>query len=131
MSASLRRIMYIEDDPDIQAIARLALEEVGGFEVAICGSGGEALRRLRDFRPDLILLDVMLPGMDGLSTLTLLRQNMGDALAPVVFITARLQAPEMAAYRRAGALGIIAKPFDPVTLPEQLARIWEGRHDRH
>ena len=72
MSDTLKKILYVEDEADIQKIAKLALETVGGFEVMICGSGAEALEKAPDFAPDILLLDVMMPGMDGPDTLTAL-----------------------------------------------------------
>ncbi|KAB2314571.1 response regulator [Betaproteobacteria bacterium SCN2] len=116
----LERVLCTEDDPDIQAVARLALELVGGFQVMICGSGAEALEKAADFAPDLILLDVMMPGMDGPSTLRALRANAATANIPVLFLTAKVQPAEADLYRSLGALGVIAKPFDPMSLANQI-----------
>lgn len=124
MSGELRRLLYIEDEPDIQAVARLALEAVGGFTVEVCGSGEEALRRGPAFGPDLILLDVMMPGMDGPSTLQALRAIPALAATPAVFMTAKVQPAEIAHFKSLGALDVIAKPFDPMTLADEVRRIW-------
>ena len=124
MIGRLERILFVEDDADIQAVGQLALEAVGGFTVQICGSGQEALERVSTFAPDLILLDVMMPGMDGLTTLLALREKLAEATPPVVFITAKVQAHEIAYYKQLGALDVISKPFDPMTLSEAICEIW-------
>lgn len=123
---TLKRILCVEDEPDIQAVARLALEMVGGFEVHVCSSGEEALRYTEAFAPDLILLDVMMPGMDGPSTLQALRRVPALAEVPVVFMTAKVQPSEIEHYKSLGARGVIAKPFDPMVLSDELQRIWKG-----
>ncbi|MEB3337618.1 MAG: response regulator [Leptolyngbyaceae bacterium] len=128
MTPPLTRILFVEDDSDIQSIARLALEMVGGFKVEICSSGTEALQAAPTFAPDLILLDVMMPGMDGLSTLKALRQ-MPEAIAtPVVFMTAKVQTHEVTHYKALGALDVISKPFDPMTLATTIQGIWTKHH---
>lgn len=121
----LKNIMYVEDEPDIQAVARLALEMVGGFTVTICSSGEEALARFAPTKPELILLDVMMPGMDGPTTLSRLRELPGAKGIPAVFMTAKVQPDEVAHYKSLGAVGVIAKPFDPMTLSETVRAIWE------
>src|SRR5215213_5427501 len=123
----LKRILMIEDEPDIQAVAQLALEALGGFQVRVCGTGREGVQAAPAFDPDLILLDVMMPGMDGPSTLRALRTLSQTATTPVVFMTAKVQQQEIAEYRAMGVLDVIAKPFDPMTLAETLLTIWE-RH---
>ncbi len=122
---NLQRILYVEDEPDIQAVAKLALEMVGGYQVMICSGGQEALDKVSGFAPDLILLDVMMPGMDGPTTLQNLRADPATAAIPVIFLTAKVQASEMAQYQALGALNVIAKPFDPMTLAAQVREIWE------
>ena len=124
--SALPRILYVEDEPDIQAVARMALEMVGGFEVKVCSSGEEALREAEHFAPDMILLDVMMPGMDGPSTLEALRRNPSLADTPVAFMTAKVQPAEVAHYKSLGARGVIAKPFDPVTLAGQVRELWQS-----
>ena len=120
----LKRVLFVEDDPDIRTVARMSLEAVGGFAVLGCSSGSEALARIEEFGPDLILLDVMMPGMDGLETLAALRLLPGAAEVPVVFMTAKVQAEEVARYRQSGAVDVIAKPFDPMALPATVREIW-------
>ena len=121
----LRKILLVEDEPDIQAVAKVALESVGGFCVEICNSGEEAVRQAPGIAPDLILLDVMMPGLDGFSTLKALREIPAVAEVPVIFMTAKVQASEVAQYKAMGALDVIAKPFDPMTLASSLKEIWE------
>ena len=127
MSISLDRILYVEDEPDIRAVAQMALEAVGGFTVIVCESGPAALAAAPGAAADLILLDVMMPGMDGPGTLRALRQLPATANTPVIFMTAKVQAAEVAHYRSHGALDVIAKPFDPMALAEQIRSIW-ARH---
>jgi len=126
--SALQRILYVEDEADIQAVAKLALEMVGGFTVKICSSGEEALREAEAFAPQLILLDVMMPGMDGPATLEGLRAIPALAAVPVVFMTAKIQPAEVAHYKSLGALDVIPKPFDPMTLSAQVASVWERHH---
>jgi CheY-like chemotaxis protein len=125
----LRRILCVEDEPDIQTVVRLALETVGGFEVVICATGQEALVRAPRFGPDLILLDVMLPEMDGPQTLAALRQLPELRSVPIVFMTAKVQPGEVRRYHELGVVDVIAKPFDPMVLPERVHAIWERLHD--
>ncbi|HJZ46265.1 MAG TPA: response regulator [Roseiflexaceae bacterium] len=127
MTSPLKRILMVEDEPDIQAVAQLALEALGGFQVRICGSGREGVQAAPAFAPDLILLDVMMPGMDGPSTLRALREQPRVAATPVIFMTAKVQPQEVAEYRALGVLDVIAKPFDPMTLAETIRAIW-ARH---
>ena len=94
-SRDLRRVLLVEDDPDIQAVADVALSWIGGLEVEVCGSARDALDKARVFRPDLILLDVMMPGMDGPQALAALREIPETRATPVVFMTARVQPHEM------------------------------------
>ena len=125
---TLKRILYAEDEPDMQAVAKLALEMLGGFQVLICSSGVEALEKVKDFAPDLILLDVMMPGMDGPTTLQRLRADSATMAIPVIFLTAKGQAQEVLQYQALGALDVLAKPFEPMRLAEQVKAIWERNH---
>lgn len=120
------RILYVEDEPDIRTIARIALENIGGFSARICSSGPEALEAVTEFKPDCILLDVMMPGMDGPSVLKALRQLPECATIPVIFMTAKVQRSEVAQYRALGALDVIPKPFDPMTLASTILQILEN-----
>ena len=120
----LERILYAEDEPDIRAVATMALEILGGYEVMICNNGQEALRRVGGFQPNLILLDVMMPGLDGPATLQQLRANPFTAKIPVIFLTAKVQPSEVKQYQAMGALDVITKPFDPMMLSIQVQRLW-------
>ncbi|HYW58638.1 MAG TPA: response regulator [Polaromonas sp.] len=124
MTKPLARILYVEDEPDIRAVAQMALEAVGGFVVVACASGSEALAAAPNANADLLLLDVMMPGMDGPSTLKALRDMPATANTPVIFMTAKVQATEIAQYRELGAIDVIHKPFDPMELSAQIQRIW-------
>ena len=127
MSSPLCRILYVEDQPDIRLVAKMALEVVGGFTVVACASGQEALNCAPDAMADLLLLDVMMPGMDGPSTLQALRKLPATAQTPVIFMTAKVQAAEVALYKSMGALEVISKPFDPMKLSGQLRQVWAAR----
>lgn len=128
----LRHILIVEDDPDIQIIARVALESVGGYQVTICSSGEEALRVAPTCDADLIMLDVMMPGLDGPTTMVQLRQISALRETPMIFMTACVQPSEVADYLALGALSVISKPFSPLKLPQEVARIWSvyGSADR-
>ncbi len=125
----LRRVLLVEDELDIQIVARLALKDIGSLEVEVCGSGIEALEIAPRFRPELILLDVMMPEPDGLATLKALARKPETASIPVVFVTAKAQSHEIEEYLRLGALDVIVKPFDPMTLADRVHEIWR-RHQR-
>jgi two-component system OmpR family response regulator len=127
---TLRKIVYVEDERDIQTIAKLALEKLGGFEVEICSSGEEALRRAPALSPDLIMLDLMMPGMDGRATLKALRELPMFADTPVIFLTGRVQAQEIAQLERLGAIRVLAKPFDPMSLADEVKDAWRQYHER-
>lgn len=124
----LKRILLVDDDPDIQTVTSLALGSFGGFTVKACGSAREALDFAPSFKPDLILLDVVMPGMDGARALRALRDLPTVAGVPVIFMTARVQPKEVRAYQNMGSVDVIAKPFDPVTLVERIRTIWNRHH---
>jgi two-component system OmpR family response regulator len=123
----LHRILLVEDDPDLQVIATFALGR-GGFELEICGDGRGIVEKARRFGPDLVLLDVMLPFIDGPSILKELRTQADLTRTPVIFMTARALPEEMAEYRQLGGLDVIVKPFDPMTLGEVVRDIWRRHH---
>jgi len=120
----LLRICYVEDDDDIQRIARLALERVGKMEVSIIGDPAVALEGILAFKPDLVLLDWMMPVMDGPTLFKRMRETDGLRDLPVVFITAKASQRELDELREMGAAGVLSKPFSPKDLPEQLRAIW-------
>lgn len=126
----LSRILYVEDEPDIQAVAKIALEMVGGFTVEVCSSGQEAVDKCAGFKPDLVLLDVMMPGMDGPTTFAALRAKPEGANLPIAFMTAKVQPAEVERYTGMGAIGVISKPFDPMTLAETVRGLWTAHHGK-
>jgi two-component system OmpR family response regulator len=125
MAKELKRILYVEDEASIRTIAITVLEAVGGFSVVACASGKQALEAAPAANADLILLDVMMPEMDGPATLAGLRRIAQTAQTPVIFMTAKVQASEIAHYKSLGAIDVIAKPFDPMTLSAQISEIWQ------
>ncbi len=128
MGATLTRVLMVDDDPDIRAMAHLSLTAVGGLEVELCPSGANALARVSTVAPDLVLLDVTMPGMDGPTTLGELRTLPCMEGVPVVFLTANTHPTEVQALLAQGAAGVIPKPFDPMRLPTALLEIWERHH---
>jgi CheY-like chemotaxis protein len=126
---SLKRILLVEDESDIQQIASIAMEEVGGFTVEVCGLGREAVERASLSGPDLILLDVMMPDMDGTAVLKSLKKNPLTSSIPVIFMTARVQPHEVSRYKEMGVLSVIPKPFDPMTLPDTIKTIWREYYE--
>lgn len=128
--SQLERVLYIEDEEDIRIVAQIALEQIGGLTTRTCASGPEGLKAAAEFSPQLILLDVMMPGMDGPSVLGKLRQRDEFNHIPVVFITAKVQPDEVHRFKEMGADAVITKPFEPVKLAAQLQEIWRGCHGR-
>ena len=124
MAEELQKILYVEDEPDIAEVAKLALETVGGFTVEVCSNGIDALARAPTYQPQLIMLDVMMPDMDGPTTLQELRKNPAMDKVPILFMTAKVQPNEVADYKKLGAVDVIPKPFDPMKLAEQVREIW-------
>ena len=125
----LMDILFVEDDADIRLLASMALVEMGGFIVTEAENGREALSYLNTHRPDLILMDMMMPELDGMSTLKLIKATPDLANIPVVFMTARVQPDEVKNYIASGALGVIIKPFDPMTLVEQVNLLWKKKDE--
>jgi len=124
MNEPLKRIMLVEDDPDVQTIASMALIDIGEFDLTVCSSGREALEQIDRIKPQLILLDVMMPDMDGPTTLAEIRRLPLATQPPVIFMTAKVQPQEQQRYLSLGAIEVIAKPFDPVSLADQLHAAW-------
>jgi CheY-like chemotaxis protein len=119
------RVMCVEDDPDIRTILELSIGVIGGFTACLCASGPEALLKVEAFRPQLILLDVMMPEMSGPETLKELRKMPVMEGVPIVFLTAKAMQDEVEALLEFGATGIIVKTFDPVSLPQNIRIYWE------
>ena len=113
------KVLIIDDDADIRLIAGLSLARVGGMDVIEAASGAEGVRKAQDEHPDVILLDMMMPTMDGSQTLAALRSQPATALTPVIFLTAltaRIVETQIENTRALGAAGVLIKPFDPRTL---------------
>ena len=126
--AELKRILYAEDEPDIQAVAKIALETVGGFELKICNNGEEALANAVSYAPDLLLFDVMMPGMDGPAAFKAIKELPELADTPAIFMTAKVQPTEVQEYKDMGAIDVIAKPFDPMALADHIKTIWKQHY---
>jgi CheY-like chemotaxis protein len=114
------RILHVDDEPDIREVVEISLGLDPGFAIHSCASGNDALTEAAEWRPHMILCDVMMPGMDGPATLARLRENPSTSKIPVVFMTARAQQREIDHFREIGAAGVICKPFDPMTLPTEV-----------
>ena len=128
----LKKISYVEDEVDIQKIARICLEKYGGYEVDIFSNADEALEKMEASSPDLILLDIMLPGMDGRELYSQLRQIEALKETPVVFLTAKVgYLDEPKELYDLGAVGVLGKPFDPVTLTQSIEDIWSNYVENH
>lgn len=125
---ALRKIILAEDEPDIRAICTISLESIGGFEVLACENGQHLLDCVDEFHPDLVVLDVMMPELDGPNTLARLQQGTSTQNTPVVFLTARNQPSDVEWLRGLGALEVLPKPFDPMALPEAIQEVWK-RHE--
>jgi len=129
MNKPLKTILYAEDEDDIRAIAQIALEDIGSFTVKYCSDGYEVLEATKHYTPDLLLLDVMMPKMDGPTTLKELRKIKDFFLVPAIFMTAKIQTNEIQEYTSLGAIDVIAKPFDPMTLAESIQKAWSKYHE--
>ncbi|MGA8007482.1 MAG: response regulator [Burkholderiales bacterium] len=121
---ALERVCYVEDDEDIQRIVRMSLERVGKMKVEIVGDPMVAIDAIVGFKPDLVLLDWMMPGMDGPTLFKRMQEHPQTKDLPVVFMTAKATPTEMEELRSLGALGAISKPFSPKDLPDQLRALW-------
>ncbi len=122
---SVQRVLLVDDDPDIRYIAEMSLTRVGGMTVATASSGAEALAALAEDRPDVVLLDAMMPGMSGEETIAVIKARPELAELPVIFMTAKLQRWELQTYLSLGAAGVVSKPFDPIKLPDLVREIIE------
>lgn len=127
---TLQKILYVDDDEILRTITRMGLERLGGYTVEACNDGRVAVARALAFAPDLILLDVMMPVMDGPATLATLRREPALQSTAVIFITAKIQPNEVQRYMGLGIAGVIAKPFEPLRLSDQIRAIWELWRDR-
>jgi two-component system, OmpR family, response regulator len=126
-AAPLRTVLYVDDEPDIREIVQIALGLTQGLTVHTAQSGEQALTLARELRPDVVLLDVMMPGLDGPGILGRMRGDCKTAPIPVIFMTAKAMPKEVALLLKMGALGVIAKPFDPMRLSTQVTSLWKRR----
>lgn len=120
----LGRVLLVDDDVDLHAAVRQALGALEGLTLRAVRSGRQALQQAPRFRPDLILLDAVMPRMDGPATLKALRDKPDTADVPVIFLTARARAEDAAEFKELGAIGVIPKPFNPAALAETVRRFW-------
>jgi CheY-like chemotaxis protein len=121
------RVLVIEDEDHIREVAQISLEAIGGWDVLLADGGEAGVRVATEEQPDVILLDVMMPDVDGPETLVRLRSSPDTATIPVVFLTAKAQAAETRQLFELGALGVIAKPFDPMLLASQVSELLAAR----
>ena len=121
------RILIIDDEDDIREVAALSLETVAGWEVVTASSGAQGLAKATEYQPEAILLDVMMPGMDGPTTFRELRKNPATARIPVLLLTAKVQSSDQRRFADLGVAAVLFKPFDPLTLATQIAGVlgWE------
>jgi CheY-like chemotaxis protein len=117
------RILIVDDEDDIRAVAALSLETVADWEVVVASSGAQGLARAIEYQPDAILLDVMMPGMDGPATFRELRKNPATARIPVLLLTAKVQSSDQRSFADLGVEAVLLKPFDPLTLSTQIAAV--------
>jgi CheY-like chemotaxis protein len=126
---SLQRILLADDEPDILEISRMALETVGGYEVVVCESGAGFLKILPEFKPDLVIIDALMPDMNGLEVFDRMRQAPGFQDTPAVFLTGLVLERDLRDLRASGAAAVITKPFDPMKLPQRIDEIWRAIDD--
>lgn len=122
----LKKILYAEDESDIQIIVETIIQSMSDYEIKICNNGKILLENVEQFKPDLILLDVMMPEMDGISTFKALQADEKTKNIPVIFMTAKAQVHEIKVFEDTGVIGVITKPFDPLQLCSQIAEIWSS-----
>ena len=118
-----RKILIVDDEDDIREVARVSLEMVGGWDVLVAGSGSAGLAVAKEVQPDAILLDVMMPDMDGPTTFQRLQSDATTRHIPVILLTAKVQAADQRRFAELGVSGVLAKPFDPLHLPGQVAAV--------
>jgi CheY-like chemotaxis protein len=126
MTKKLKKIFFIEDDQDIAQIIVTILEELGKFEVIHSASGLDALQSMKGFLPDLVLLDMMMPYIDGIEVMKYMKEMEELKNVPVIFLTAKVKTEDQEAYFEAGAIGVIKKPFNPEELCDNINEIWKS-----
>jgi two-component system OmpR family response regulator len=123
LKMKIQKILLVDDDPNIQMIAQMGLEDRPEWQVSLASSGMEALQKFAQEKPDLVILDMMMPGMDGVTTLSKIKEQSKNADIPVIFMTAKVQKHEIEKYLATGVAGVITKPFDPMTLAQDIIKI--------
>ncbi|WP_216638462.1 response regulator [Endozoicomonas arenosclerae] len=126
----LKNVLYVEDDSDIRELVKIALNSLGNYHVDTCVNGKDALEKCKTLKPQLVLLDVIMPGISGPNVFQELQQIQHYQTVPVIFLTAKNQEEEIEEYLELGAAGVISKPFDPVELPRQINDIWNDYHQK-
>lgn len=126
-ATKIEKVLIVDDDVNIRLITEMSLEGLTDWKLQLVGSGGEALDAIENDRPDLILLDMMMPDMDGVMVFGKIKSRYDADMPKVIFMTAKVQASEIEVYEKLGAAGVIMKPFDPMTLPEQIKSILHSR----
>jgi len=124
--SDIAKILLVDDDQNIRFVAQVSLEGLTKWHIILAESGAEAVKKAIAEKPDVIVLDMMMPGMDGPTTFAKLREQPGFATVPIIFMTAKVQTQEVQSYLELGAAGVITKPFDPMKLPEDICRIVNG-----
>lgn len=122
----MRKVLVIDDERDVRYVARISLGRIGNMIVIEAASGEEGIARAKSEHPDFILLDMMMPGMDGAATFRALREDEETASIPVVFLTAVAKVAEVQSLKALGARGVVLKPFDPITLPGEITAILDA-----
>jgi len=131
MSEKLTKLLFVEDDESIAQIVMMTLQDLGGLTVKHCNSGQMALETVSDYAPQLVLLDVMMPGMSGPETFEKLKEIPNAKHVSVIFMTAKAQTHEQEKYLETGAIGVIVKPFDPMTLTDQITQMWTAAKEKN
>lgn len=126
----LKKILYAEDEPDVQTVVELTVQTMSDYEIKICNNGQKLLDCVDEYSPDLILLDVMMPQMDGPTTFKHLHNQKSTKNIPVIFMTAKAQSHEIEELKQEKIIGIITKPFDPISLCSEIADIWKNSNDQ-
>lgn len=124
MLKDLNHIFCVDDEDDILEVVKLSLEAIGGFTVSTCSGSQNCISAIENAQPNLVILDVMMPNMDGPTTLGLIKKNDKINKIPVIFMTAKVQQSEIDEYLSMGVVGVVSKPFDPMTLPDEIRAIW-------
>ncbi len=120
----LKKILYAEDETDIQTVVELTVQAMSNYKIKVCDNGQKLMDCVEDYQPDLVILDVMMPEMDGPTTFRHLKHNEKTQDIPVIFMTAKAQAHEVSDFKECGVIGVITKPFDPIKLCEKITKIW-------